>query len=410
MKDFGKTEGQLLDELMELRQKIAELEAAQAARKALENSYREKERKLFTLVSNLPGIAYRCLNDPQWTMEFISEGCLYLTGYSAEDLIYNRIVSYSELIHPEDRQQVWENVQNAVSKHLPFQIVYRLVAANGKIKTVWEQGLGIYNEAGELISLEGFVTDVTQLKKVEEALEQRTEELESLIQMVAHDLKSPIVTIVGLIKFLNTRIKHNDFNDTARQVFDQIAIAGDAVEKFLRDLLDGLAIDHVTPERRPLYLDQVVRAVVAQHAGLASNCGIEITFKSECASPSVIADERRISQVIDNLIVNAIKHMGNRQAQEIRLLVREEGPLLITTVEDNGIGIPHEYQSRIFERFFRIPKSGKLGGTGLGLYIVKKLVQKEGGEIWVESHEGGGAKFHFSLPRFVPTSDVQAIV
>ncbi|HEV58197.1 MAG TPA: PAS domain S-box protein, partial [Phycisphaerales bacterium] len=92
---------------------------------------RENERRLATLMSNLPGMAYRCKNDAEWTMEFVSEGCYPLTGYTSEELIGNARLSYGELIVPEDRQAVWDGIQSALERNQPFQLVYRITTADG---------------------------------------------------------------------------------------------------------------------------------------------------------------------------------------------------------------------------------------------------------------------------------------
>ncbi|NTW91013.1 MAG: PAS domain-containing protein, partial [Erysipelotrichaceae bacterium] len=89
-------------------------------RKKADDVIRESQRRLLTLMSNLPGMAYRCRNDKNWTMEFVSEGCLELTGYKSTDLVGNRKISYNDLIHPEDQASVWEAVQAGVAKHQPF--------------------------------------------------------------------------------------------------------------------------------------------------------------------------------------------------------------------------------------------------------------------------------------------------
>jgi len=130
----------------------------------------EIHRSFATLLSNLPGIAYRCRNDADWTMEFISDGCLELTGYWPSDLIHNRTLSYAELILPEDREGVWDDVQEAVSKKMPFKLVYRIRTAEGDVKWVWEQGRGVFSSEGKLEALEGFITDVTEQKLAEQQL------------------------------------------------------------------------------------------------------------------------------------------------------------------------------------------------------------------------------------------------
>ncbi len=137
------------------------------ARRRTEEALRESERTLATLMANLPGMAYRCRNDPDWTMEFVSEGCRDLTGYAAGDLLANRLVSYGSLIHPEDAAGVWRDVQQALAERRPFELNYRIRTAGGEEKWVWERGRGVLDEGGQVRWLEGFITDVTDRRRAE---------------------------------------------------------------------------------------------------------------------------------------------------------------------------------------------------------------------------------------------------
>jgi two-component system, cell cycle sensor histidine kinase and response regulator CckA len=130
-----------------------------------ERTLREDERRLATLLSNLPGMVYRCKNDRNWTMEFVSDGCKALTGYSATALVGIGARTYSSLIHPEDRDRIWNEVQEALRQGIPFRLTYRIHAANGREKWVWEQGVGV--GSGAALALEGFITDITELKEAE---------------------------------------------------------------------------------------------------------------------------------------------------------------------------------------------------------------------------------------------------
>ncbi len=130
----------------------------------------ESRRMLFTLMSNLPGIAYRCKNDSNWTMEFISQGCFDLTGYDAADFFYNQELSYNDIIFPEDKDRVWESIQDALEMHSHFKLTYRIIHADNSIKWVWEQGRGVYDSNDNLIALEGFIIDVSEKIKAENEL------------------------------------------------------------------------------------------------------------------------------------------------------------------------------------------------------------------------------------------------
>ena len=131
---------------------------------------KEVQRQDTTLLSNLPGMAYRCLNNQEWTMRFISEGCRNLTGFEPEDLINNEVLSYASLIHPEDRPVVDEVVQKQILKHEYFELEYRILTKDNEIKWVSEKGLFIGDKESECEVLEGFISDITELKKSEEAL------------------------------------------------------------------------------------------------------------------------------------------------------------------------------------------------------------------------------------------------
>ncbi|MEW6492048.1 MAG: PAS domain S-box protein, partial [Cyanobacteriota bacterium] len=157
-----------------------------------EESLRESQRKLSTLMSNLPGMVYRCKNDSDWTMEFVSEGCYQLTGYYPTDLIGNRTVSYGQLTHPDDRDLVWSEIQAALQERRPFQLTYRIITAALEEKWVWEQGCGVLSSEGDIVAIEGFVTDITPNKRSEQFLRESQERFRCLSEatwegIVIHD-------------------------------------------------------------------------------------------------------------------------------------------------------------------------------------------------------------------------------
>jgi PAS domain S-box-containing protein len=148
-------------------------------RRLAEEALEESQRKLSTLMRNLPGMAYRCRNDRDWTLEFVSEGALSLTGYEPHDLLGNRKISYGQqMIHADDRHRVWKEAQSALRKKKPYQFSYRIKTAQGIEKWVWEQGQPIYFPEGKVVALEGFITDITAQKQSEEALQASQERLD----------------------------------------------------------------------------------------------------------------------------------------------------------------------------------------------------------------------------------------
>ena len=172
----------------ELRQ-ISTIARDITALKRAELTLRERERQLMTLMQNLPGMAYRCMNDPLWTMKFVSEGARELTGYTPDELVNNQVIAYSELIHPDDRGNVWDAVQAALEDHRPYQILYRIHARDGGERWVWEHGRGVFTRrSGRLVALEGFIADITQRRSAELAAGQMREYLQNLIDSMPSTL------------------------------------------------------------------------------------------------------------------------------------------------------------------------------------------------------------------------------
>ncbi|AOY58416.1 two component system response regulator [Desulfococcus multivorans] len=144
----------------------------------------ESERSKSVLLANLPGIAYRCRFDPQWTMEFISEGCLQLTGYRSEDLLHNRVLAYADLISPEEREWIWQTWTHAETEGKAAHMEYRIITADGKTKWVFEQGVFIYDDAHTVRAIEGLIIDITDRRNAEAEREKVVRELRAALAEV----------------------------------------------------------------------------------------------------------------------------------------------------------------------------------------------------------------------------------
>jgi PAS domain S-box-containing protein len=159
---------QRLDEASQTRLKLQSLLDEQ---KRTEAAIREQQRYLDGLIANLPGMAYSCRNDEQWTMTFVSDGCLALTGFAKDELEQNRVVAYGDLVHSEDRDWLWQKCQRGLADRVQCNNEYRIINKAGVICWVWERAFGVYAPDGSLISIEGFVTDVTSRKEAETDLQ-----------------------------------------------------------------------------------------------------------------------------------------------------------------------------------------------------------------------------------------------
>ncbi|MDD5683982.1 MAG: EAL domain-containing protein [Mesotoga sp.] len=144
-------------------------------RKEMEADLLESERSKSVLLSHLPGLAYRCKYDRQWTMEFVSAGCSTLTGYSPESLINNKELAFCDLVAPEYRESLWIEWEKAIAKRMPLNYEYQIITAEGERKWVLEMGEGVFGEGGEVEALEGIIIDITYRKRIEDRLKYNSE-------------------------------------------------------------------------------------------------------------------------------------------------------------------------------------------------------------------------------------------
>ena len=184
-----------------------EVRSGEAARvqEQADSALRESEERYRTMIGNLPGFVYRCDNDHDWTMSFISDGCRGITGYAPEDFLHNKKLAFNNIIRPDYRERVWLNVQNCLQQKEAFQHEYPIVVASGETNHwVWERGRGIFSDAGQLLYIEGFITDITERKHAEEALRESEENFQHFLD--DSPLGVRIVTAEGETIYANRAI------------------------------------------------------------------------------------------------------------------------------------------------------------------------------------------------------------
>ncbi len=157
-------------------------------RKEAESALRESERKLSTLISNLPGAVYRCKADSSWTIEFLSDGYRALTGHEPSELIGQPSSRHLDAVHPEDHHLAFAAALEAVERNGTFQVEYRLRTTSGEEKWLWERGTGVFSEDGKLLAIEGFTTDITPLKRAESDLRRARDQLEQRVEIRTAEL------------------------------------------------------------------------------------------------------------------------------------------------------------------------------------------------------------------------------
>jgi diguanylate cyclase (GGDEF)-like protein/PAS domain S-box-containing protein len=153
-----------------------------SVRKSVENELKESERSKAVLLSNLPGVAYRCLNDKDWTMTFLSDGCFELTGYFPEELLGNKLISYNELISPETREHIYDKWTADIEANKKSSDEYKIITRSGEAKWVWDLSVGVLDKEGKLTESEGFILDITEIKKAEEALNESEDRFRTVFE------------------------------------------------------------------------------------------------------------------------------------------------------------------------------------------------------------------------------------
>ena len=351
----------------------------------------ETQRTLSTLLTNLPGMVYRCRNDEDWTMEFISPGCQGLTGYAPEAFLGAKPFSYGrDIMVPEDYSRVYQEVQDALTGKRPFQLSYRIRTEDGTIKWVWEQGCGIYSERGTVLAIEGYIVDITQERLLQEQLRktERLAELGTLASGMAHEIGTPMNVILGRAELLMRKAKDEHTRTGLATIVTQV----ERITKIMNQLLSFAR--RRPSERRAVNLSTVVTDVLDVLQEKLRKHRIQIQRIDAPALPRACADPDQMNQVLLNLVLNACQAMP--EGGTLTLQLRPVGTMVEMKVQDTGCGMSEEDVRKVFDPFFTTKPVGE--GTGLGLTVVHGIIQEHEGTIRVSSVPGQGATFIVTLP------------
>jgi PAS domain S-box-containing protein len=365
---------------------------------------RENERMIFTLMGNLPGAAYRSLIDEKRTLEFISEGCLELTSYEADEFAGNGEVFFGDLIHPEDRDHVRQSVTDSVSAGKRFEISYRIRTAEGAVKWIWERGQGIPSEDGVMRHIEGFMTDVTEKRRMESQSlrSQRMESIGTLAGGIAHDLNNVLTPILMSIELL----KFQEMDPRRLEVLSTIEGSANRGANMVKQILSfGRGVEGRSLLLKPKDVLHEIEQLINETFPKSIRCNIVCSDQAW----NVEGDPTQLHQVLLNLCVNARDAMTSGGELEITMCnvaVDEQfasmhpdaktGQYVVFEVRDTGTGIPPEFRDRIFDPFFTTKEMGK--GTGLGLATTLAIVKSHHGFIDVISVLEKGSIFRIYLP------------
>ena len=280
-------------------------------------------------------------------------------------------------------------------------------------KTQWFRVLGLMGIVGVFYSIylarvwsitarnRALQQEIDERKRVEreretfvEELEAKNAELERFTYTVSHDLKSPLVTIKGFLGLLEKDALAGDIEHMKRDI-EHVNAATETMARLLAELLELSRIGRVMNPPEDVPLNDLAREALALVEGELVARGVEVEI--DPALPVVAGDRVRLLEVYQNLIENAVKFMGDQPKPRVELGARIEGTEVVCFIRDNGMGIDPKYHTKVFELFERLDQ--QIEGTGIGLALVKRIVEMHGGRIWVESEgEGKGSTFYFTLP------------
>ena len=266
--------------------------------------------------------------------------------------------------------------------------------------SVHAQGEVIYNEENILVRTRGTFQDITERKKAEEILKLKLEELarsnaelEQFAYVSSHDLQEPLRMISSYLQLLQRRYQGKLDEKADKYIY--FAVDGASrMQNLINDLLEFSRVTTRAKEPEPTDCEFVLNQVLSN---------LELYIKENKATvshdplPEVMADNTQLAQVFQNLIVNGIK-FHSEEAPKIHISAEKKANEWVFSVKDNGIGIDPQYSEKIFEVFKRLHKKEEYPGTGIGLAVCKKIVERHGGRIWVESELGKGSTFYFTLP------------
>ncbi|RDC62398.1 PAS domain-containing hybrid sensor histidine kinase/response regulator [Adhaeribacter pallidiroseus] len=372
-------------------------------RKAAEDALRRSEKQFRVITENMTDLV--CLHEPDGKIIYISPSVQDILGFKPEELIHT---SPYALIHPADKSRLITYVVEVLSGNPSVKnMEYRVQQKDGNYIWVDTGVRPIFNEAGKTVEVQTVSRNITtrkkterKLKKAKKAAEISAMAKESFLANMSHEIRTPLNGILGMAGLLTKTA----LNDAQQKYLNIIDYSARNLLVIINDILDLAKIESgkLILEQIPFNIQELLQSTQQALEYKAEEKDILLIVKSfNLANPYVVGDPHRLTQVLLNLVSNAVK-FTSQGVVVIRTDILEETAThfkFLITVKDTGIGIPKEKQELIFDNFTQADPhtSRNYGGTGLGLTICKNLIEMQGGRIWVESVPGQGSEFKFEL-------------
>jgi PAS domain S-box-containing protein len=335
--------------------------------------------------------------ESRWSDEFFR-----ICGYEPGSITPNSEIGF-QIIHPEDRDRAARQVNATIETGTPYDIEKRIVRPDGVVRWVRSIGEVVRDGEGNPVKLVGSFHDITERQRAQEAiaryaveLERSNRELEQFAYVISHDLQEPLRMVSGYLRLLKQRYQ-GVFDVDGHQFIAYAVDGAERMQEMIRAMLDLSRVETRGQEPAPTDAQAVLERTLKVLGSTIEETEARVTYDH---LPTVLADRAQLAQVFQNLIANGIKF--RRPGVPPRVHVSAEwvgdGDGWRFAVADNGIGLDLAHEERIFQIFQRLHTEEEYPGTGIGLALCKRIVERHGGRIWVEAEPGAGAVFHFTLP------------
>jgi PAS domain S-box-containing protein len=341
---------------------------------------------------------------PDGAVDYFNQRWFEYTGAAKDQALASR---WPDALHPDDAQPMLERWNESMRTHKLFETEYRLRRArDGAYRWYLGRGVPVRDSSGKIAYWVGTGTDIDDQKRAETALRERSEqlahltaalearnrELDQFAYITSHDLKAPLRGIANLSQWIEEDLGESVTEDIRKQL-DLLRGRVHRMEGLIDGILQYSRVGRVKGTIETVDVGGLLHDVVDLIAPPP-----DFTIEIAADMPTIKADRLRLQQVFQNLIGNAIKH-HHRADGRVELSVRDLGHLYEFSVRDDGPGIAPQYHEKIFVIFQTLAARDKVEGTGIGLSLIQKIIESQGGHIWVDSAEGAGTTFRFTWPK-----------
>jgi PAS domain S-box-containing protein len=359
-------------------------EELRASRRELEKLH-EKYYDLY----NFAPVGYFTL-DLKSTITEVNTTGADLLGFTKDSLIKTLFAWYVAPKYSKSFQYHLKHALKAMEKQV-FEM--ELIRRNG---IIFHAHVELLPQRDFEIQIKVAVVDINQRKRLEEELKRSNEELQQFAYVASHDLQEPLRTISSFTQLLEHRYKEK-LDPDADEFIGYVVEAAQRMQQMILDLLEYSRIMTKGSEFKEIDANEALDTALFYLKGAIEECDVEVTHDK---LPEITADQSQLTTVFQNLISNAIKFKKPNESPKIHVSSRkdEEKKEYVFSVQDNGIGMEPQYVERIFTIFQRLHTLDEYKGTGIGLSIVKRIIERHNGHVWVESELGKGSTFYFTIP------------